>query len=103
MQELIIFWKKLKSYFIPQQLLIRLALGSESQGYKDLKKQIVEYLTGEDSIRNSAVINFLRNNPMHIFPYPFIYKYKPINVVVKFNQGFPYVVYEGKSYSLKRI
>ncbi|HMW38525.1 MAG: hypothetical protein K1X68_02420 [Saprospiraceae bacterium] len=102
MQELIILWKKLKSYFIPQQVLIRLALGSESQGYKDLKKRIIEYLLVEDSLRNSAVINFLRKNPLHIFPYPFIYKYKPIDVVVKYSQGFPYVVYEGKKLFFKK-
>lgn len=102
MQELIILWKKFKSFFVPQEVLIKLALGSESAGYKDLKRRIIDYLLKYDNLGNRKVIEFLRNNPLHIFPYPFIYKYKPIDVVVKYSQGFPYVTYEGKKLFFKK-
>ena len=64
-----------------------------------LKRKILSYMQSNDTEDDmKEVYTFLRNNPLSVFPYEFIKKYKHDNILVYTDKdcGMKYVLHEGK-------
>ncbi|MDR3048649.1 MAG: hypothetical protein LBV16_02245, partial [Elusimicrobiota bacterium] len=86
--------------FMPRSLNIKLIKYADSRRYK-LRNTLIDYLEKETenspNLEKSQILNFLRNNPLSIIPYPFIYKYSFRNIkVLQDNDGYKYIFRNGK-------
>ncbi|GHT75284.1 hypothetical protein AGMMS50262_10130 [Bacteroidia bacterium] len=80
--------------------------------YKRYKKhqsklKIIRYLekdTTYDTAEKEMILHFLKNNPLDVFPYDFIRKYNPENILVYSDKekGLKYVLHEDKRLYFKR-
>lgn len=73
-----------------------------------LRRKIIRHLSrlpkGIITEEQSEVLDFLRKNPVQVFPYEFTNQYIPDNVEVNFDDQFKlnYVLFEGKKLFFKR-
>lgn len=63
-----------------------------------LHAQIADYYRDSDNVEIKDIISFITKNGIHMIPYEFIFKYKPeeVNVYYDDNVQYPYVIIEKK-------
>ena len=77
--------KKIYHSIVPQIIRRYVSIKRQDPFLTNLQSNILNYydVTKTNPIENrdvNSVISFLRRNPLHIYPYDFIYKYKSDNV-----------------------
>jgi hypothetical protein len=64
-----------------------------------VRRRILDYYCSREKTDDeAAVIAYLRENPLHVFPYEFVKKYSPQDIVVEYDarKGLPYSTYHGR-------
>ena len=73
---------------------------------KKLRSDILAFYSNKSNISpdEAEVLEYLRTNPVTIFPYDFQSKYNPANIEVHFDDscGMPYVIHEDKRLYFKK-
>lgn len=93
---------------LPQFIRNRIIIARTSSYLKQLRNDIINYYSTlpNDQLTNEhrQVIQYLRNNPIYVFPYSFRYKYKPNQVKVHYDEkrDLRYVLMDGKRLYFKR-
>ena len=78
--------KKAYRSVIPRSVQTRLDMWRQDRFLKDMRINILKHFNENDSLIGNyqieEVLSFLRKNPLHMFPYNFIYKYDSVKVNV---------------------
>ena len=88
--------------YLPEGIQNYLCIYSQDKFLSKLRKDILKYYKRKSKYYKSPeiidVINFLKYNPLHIYPYNFIKKYKSESVIVfeDNTSGFKYVYHDKK-------
>lgn len=97
---------RLYKVFIPEIIRNRITMLRNSGGLNTIRKNILAYYHSleldDDEI--NMVLNFLKSNPLKVFPYSFPKKYKSskIKVYHNYETNLNYVIHEGKRMYFKR-
>jgi hypothetical protein len=75
---------------------------------KKLRKDVIDFLESPknkfEKSDTHEIVNYLKNNNLHVFPYEFVKKYKPENIEVFHDNifGLNYVLHSGKKLYFKK-
>ena len=101
--------KRIIKNLIPASLRSSLALKIHQYKHerflKDLRTDILKHYDSKPLVtaEETEVVDYLKENPIALFPYSFQHKYSKAAVeVLKNDSGLPYVMHEGKKLYFKR-
>jgi len=92
---------------VPESIRAKLLERRKTRRVEKLKQEIVSYYStlpaSEISEEKKAVLDYLKKNSLHVFPYEFQKKYEPGSVKVNSDSsGLKYVLHEGKKLYFKK-
>ena len=98
---------KIYKNFIPTVIQKNITILRNKGGLNTIRKNILDFYTAQPSHANDEIqiiLNYLKANPLSIFPYPFSLKYKALKVKVFSDKqlGLRYVLHEDKRMYFKR-
>jgi len=98
---------KIYRTIVPENIRVKLFEAKKTKRVEKLKNEILSYYAtlppSEISEEILSVINYLKKNPLHVFPYEFQKQYTADKVTVHTEvNGLKYVLHEGKKLFFKR-